>query len=402
MPPPRSYASFLPNSDLCLPCFRQTRVIRRVRYEFTSRNFHSTSSKLSNPPSDAPPTHGLVQLENRTLISLTGQDAPKFLQGLTTNNVDVERKRAWYSAFLNAQGRVLWDTIIYPRLDEGEWGCLIEVDASSANGLLAHLGRHKLRSKIRMKAIGEEYKLWQIWNDEHSDPSFAEWNTVLPESWENYKSFEDPRLRGLGHRLIIHRKFIDKFEPPHRPIPLINYTVRRYLRGVPEGPNETQPEHALPQESNFDHLNGIDFRKGCYVGQELTIRTQHTGVIRKRILPCQIYPSNSSPPLELTYIPDATSGERRPLGLASHIEKATDIKPIGGSKRSAGKWITGIANIGLALCRLETMTDIRVSAEGGPYKPDQEFSVGDYKIQAFVPLWLREKLQSESERKGID
>jgi hypothetical protein len=101
-------------------------------------------------------------------------------------------------------------------------------------------------------------------------------------------------------------------------------------------------------------------------------------------------------------MPDATGGERNLLGLASHIEKGTDIKPIGGSKRSAGKWIAGIANIGLALCRLETMTDIRVSAEGGPYKPHQEFSVGDYKIKAFVPQWLREKLQSESERKGID
>jgi folate-binding protein YgfZ len=324
------------------------------------------------------------------------------LQGLTTNNVDVERKQALYSAFLNAQGRVLWDTIIYPHVDEGKWGCLIEVDAVSVKALLAHLRRHKLRSKIQMNEVGEEYKLWHIWNDEVSNPdsALAEWNVL--ESWENYRSFEDPRLRDLGHRLIIHRKFMDKFEPLQNSIPLISYTARRYLRGIPEGPNEIQPEHALPQESNFDHLNGIDFRKGCYVGQELTIRTQHTGVIRKRILPCQIYLSNSSPPSELTYVPDSTGGERTPVGLASHIEKGADVKLIGGSKRSAGKWITGIANIGLALCRLETMTDIRVSAEGGPYKPHQEFSVGDYKIQAFVPLWLREKLQYESERKGID
>jgi len=318
--------------------------------------------------------------------------------------VDVERKRAWYSAFLNAQGRVLWDTIIYPHLEEGKWGCLIEVDASSANALLAHLRRHKLRSKIQMREVGEEYKLWQIWNDEFSnpDPALAEWNKLVPESWLDYNSFEDPRLRELGHRLIIHSKFMDKFELPQQPIPLINYTAHRYLHGVPEGVNEIQPEHALPQESNFDHLNGIDFRKGCYVGQELTIRTQHTGVVRKRILPCQIYPSDSSPPSELTYMPEGSGDEINPTDLASHIEKGTDIKPIGGSKRSAGKWITGISNMGLALCRLETMTDIRVSAEGGPYKPDQEFSVDNYKIKAFVPPWLRAKLQSESEQKGID
>jgi len=101
------------------------------------------------------------------------------LQGLTTNNVDVGRKLAWYSAFLNAQGRVLWDAIIYPRIEEGEWGCLIEVDASSANAFLAHLRRHKLRSKIQMNKVGEEYKLWQIWNDESSNPNLA---LAVPES----------------------------------------------------------------------------------------------------------------------------------------------------------------------------------------------------------------------------
>src|SRR5579871_707944 len=171
MPPPRLYTSFLLTSDLCLSCLRRTRTVRRVHI----RNFHRTPPRLSNP-SIAPPKHGLVQLENRTLISLTGQDASKFLQGLTTNNVDVERKTPWYSAFLNAQGRVLWDTIIYPRHVEGKWACLIEVDKASANALLAHLRRHKLRSKIQMNEVGEEYKLWQIWNDEfpNSDPALAD------------------------------------------------------------------------------------------------------------------------------------------------------------------------------------------------------------------------------------
>lgn len=86
-----------------------------------------------------------------------------------------------------------------------------------------------------------------------------------------------------------------------------------------------------------------------------------------------------------------------------------DIKRLagegGGSKRSAGKILGSVGNVGLALCRLEMMTDLRVSAEGGSYKEGQEFCVGGdegVRVKAFVPEWLRIKLEGERERKGID
>ena len=114
----------------------------------------------------------------------------------------------------------------------------------------------------------------------------------------------------------------------------------------------------------MDYLNGIDFRKGCYVGQELTIRTQHTGVIRKRILPVQLYDESESIPSKLEY-----SNKK-----SYDVQQGADIKAEGG-KRPAGKVLASVGNVGLALCRLENMTDMRVSAEGGSYKVGLEFFV---------------------------
>jgi folate-binding Fe-S cluster repair protein YgfZ len=147
-------------------------------------------------------------------------------------------------------------------------------------------------------------------------------------------------------------------------------------------------------ESNMDYLNGIDFRKGCYVGQELTIRTQHTGVIRKRILPVQLYTSTSTPPSELFY---------ESTGFA--VKPGADIKAEGG-KRPAGKFLASVGNVGLALCRLENMTDLRVSAEGGTWKKGMEFNItvaeGEQKVKvkAFVPEWLRLREQEKMERRA--
>ena len=121
----------------------------------------------------------------------------------------------------------------------------------------------------------------------------------------------------------------------------------------------------------------------------ITIRTQHTGVIRKRILPVQLYEAVASMPAELSY--ESTDFV---------VEKPVDIKAQGG-KRPAGKLLASVGNIGLALCRLENMTDLRVSAEGGTWKEGTEFSVaGDLKVKAFVPPWLRTREQEKMDRRA--
>ena len=390
MPPPRAALLFSPPRFVCARCLRRTQTDYRLR-----SSFHNSPPGFSIPTH--PQTSGIVELSNRTLISLSGQDAPKFLQGLTTNNVDVQNQNAWYTGFLEAHGRILWDAIIYPQLDEnGQWACLIEVDADTSQSFVKHLSRHKLRSKVQVRSAGEDYSLWAVWDD----------NTLSQDALQSLKDHlavvaPDPRLPILGLRLIqaLRRNSNVPQTLPTAASPLASYTLRRYLHGVAEGPSELPPSSALPQESNLDYLHGVDFRKGCYVGQELTIRTQHTGVVRKRVLPVQLYGSAAPPPSRLAYAPEDFG-----------VRPGADIKRVGGaaataSKRSAGRVLAAMGNVGLALCRLEVMTDVRVSAEGGSYQPGQEFCVGgdeDKKIVAFVPAWLRERLDGEREKKGIE
>jgi hypothetical protein len=137
-------------------------------------------------------------------------------------------------------------------------------------------------------------------------------------------------------------------------------------------------------EVNIDLAQGIDFKKGCYVGQELTIRTKHTGVVRKRILPVQLDFSSNAPASTLS------------------LETGTDIKQLddtGALKkgRAAGKLVASIGDVGLALCRLEMMTPMRISAEGGSYKEGMEFGMsgGDdwhvVKVKPILHQWFEER-----------
>jgi folate-binding protein YgfZ len=289
---------------------------------------------------------------------------------------------------------VLWDTLIYPYGQDGngDQQYLIEVDAAEVSSFIKHLKRHKLRSKIATRDVQDEWNVWAVWQTKDEPP------TSPPAEEEDIIHTLDPRLPALGARILLGRGSpanMRSYETLSE-TSLDEYTIRRYLHGIPEGQKEILRETALPMESNMDYLNGIDFRKGCYVGQELTIRTQHTGVIRKRILPVQLYASDSAIPDELSYSP----------AKQFNIDPGTDIKAQ-GAKRPAGRFLASVGNIGLALCRLENMTDLRVSAEGGTYKEGIEFSVAsagegsaNVKVKAFVPEWLRIREQEKVERRA--
>jgi len=139
----------------------------------------------------------------------------------------------------------------------------------------------------------------------------------------------------------------------------------------------------------------VSFTKGCYVGQEMTIRTKHRGVVRKRILPCELYACEDAAPAELEYRPVISDS----VGDASEVPAETSIGRVGRKGRSAGKWLRGIGNVGLALCRLEIMTDVVLPGEGaaGAYQAGDEFVVDagegmQVKIKAFVPGWMRDGL----------
>ena len=359
----------------------------------SSRRHLSSAAKLP------PPATGFAHLENRALISIHGRDSAHFLQGLSTNSIKTTSPspRGFFSAFLNAQGRVLHDVFIYPadhspgyresvggEMYEGP-GFIIDVDRAHAEILRAHLRKFKLRAKINLRILDPgEWDVWGAWGggDMAQDDSLAEAQDI---------GCVDPRAPGMGRRLVVHRGTRPQFEGEE--LPVMSYDVRRIMMGVPQGHQEILSGEALPQESDIDYMGGIDFRKGCYVGQELTIRTHHTGIVRKRILPVQLYELDEKAPESLQYDPTTS------LSTPTSTQNISRVNTRG---RSAGKWLTGVGNIGLALCRLETMTNTRLTEEGSQWSPDHEFKMawqpeeerqgGELKIKAFVPQWHRNQI----------
>lgn len=304
------------------------------------------------------------------------------------------RTSGFYTAFLNAQGRILNDVFIYPDFTSAkpEESWLIEVDAAEAEKLAKHIRRYRLRAKFEVRLLGREEKsVWSVWKDGH-DGWTAHGLSPTTNKSENEKSgngkvgCDDRRAPGMGRRLILPdgKKPEEDIEEVGEEV----YTVRRYLKGVPEGQDEIIREAALPQESNIDFMGGIDYRKGCYVGQELTIRTHHTGVVRKRILPIMFYGKDEKMPEAVEYDPGSEFG-------VEGIPRETSIGRFEKRGRSAGKFLVGVGNVGLGLCRLEIMTDALVQGEAGGYKEGDEFKVeweGEggiemVKVKALVPPW---------------
>lgn len=387
------------------------------------RSLATQASPTQQHPGPPPPT-GYAPLPNRSLIAVAGVDAPKFLQGLVTASVyqqppsppDTPRGDGFYTAFLTAQGRVLHDAFVHPNpqhygLSEAQArglppGCsfLVEVSRSQVDALFALMRRYKLRSKlVHRKVEPDEAFVYSYWNEAFSAAnSGSSSGDVLPEDLSRIGPgayvTRDLRAPDLGWRVVTGGEGkelqVDADECPRK-----TYTVRRFLRGVAEGPGEMVPDKTLPLDANIDLMGGVDFRKGCYVGQELTIRTKHRGVVRKRILPCVVYADGEPRPTELEYKP-ATPGA---LGT-ENVPSRTDIGPVSTSKkRPTGHWINGVGNVGLAMCRLQPMTDIELPGESAdspsPYDPETEFVLKweaeggrQLKVKPFVPNWIREKI----------
>ncbi|KAK7753450.1 ccr4 associated factor [Diatrype stigma] len=426
-------------------------------------------SPLSPPP---PPRSGYAHLTSRQLISVSGATAPQFLQGLITSSLvssSGPSAPGVYSGFLNTKGRVLQDVFVYPDAlrvgvaadddDSTTPAFLIEVDADQAAELARHMRRYMLRNKLKIRVLDPEgaggCAVWQVWDDDGggdaadggsgSTSSRLE-SLLLPSNGntnaKNAIVLRDDRCPGHGYRVLsstqpsslsslsspsadgglpLPAPVADRLGaaiPGFEPASDASYRVRRYLRGVAEGQAEILHGAALPLEANLDLMGGIDFRKGCYVGQELTIRTKHRGVVRKRILPCVLYEDNDEtpPPETLEYRPDFAL--RRPVGgggegdgvaAAQNIPADVDIGRYAETGRSLGNWMRGVGNVGLALIRLQSMTDVQLPGEvaTAPFDTSREFMIrwapeggGLVKVKAFVPEWLRRRLDESYKTHG--
>lgn len=409
---------------------------------------YSTSTSILPPP---PPPSGHTRLNHRRLLLLHGPDTTHFLHGITTASIQHGLTSGFYSTFLTAQGRILHDVFIYPcshsstytsRLPPAsststsytKWQAsdpafFIEVDATQTAALLKHLRRYKLRAKFEMRAVNEgEWDVYSYWEGEER---WTAHSSSIPNSEDlnGRIGARDARAPGMGHRLVLPGSINTKpdssadilSQTPEAP--LSSYHIRRILRGVPENQStgEIPSGSTLPHEMNIDLMSGIDFKKGCYVGQELTIRTQHTGIVRKRVLPVMLYASGAAPPTQLEY----TSKSESNNGSTPEVVRGRNILPLdtnAASKtrpRPAGKILTSVGNIGLGLCRIEKMTDVVLTAEGSGWSQDEEFYLpareedrdegkemdkheGGVRIKAFVPDWIRNQIKVREPQRRVE
>ncbi|XP_066585341.1 putative transferase CAF17 homolog, mitochondrial isoform X2 [Prorops nasuta] len=247
-------------------------------------------------------------LLNKSVLRLRGKESAEFLQGLTTNDMSIFKNGATniYSLFLNTKGKLLFDTFIYKTPETNTF--YIECDSNISEQLQEHLKIYKVRRKIDIEQIDNKVKIWTLYDMfedtvNHISPSeqvetisnglIFPCNMLNSEANKHIENiiYTDPRLPELGFRILCNSKFqkndiqkflncnLYNFTTPY------DYNVFRYKLGIGEGINDFPPKEAFPLESNFDYLHGISFHKGCYIGQELTARIYHTGVVRKRIMP---------------------------------------------------------------------------------------------------------------------
>lgn len=217
---------------------------------------------------------------SRSLIRCVGAkgETSQFLQGMITNDVNhLERESSCiYALFLNKAGRLLYDSIIYktsaPNEDKDSF--LIECDSSVASTLAKHLKLYRVRRKIDI-TVSDEHDLWCLQGSKED---------VKPS--KDITVFNDPRLKDIGLRIITSKNYNVKESLSNVEDGSIDeYTTHRYKLGICEGIVDLPPEKSFPLESNCDYMHGVSFHKGCYIGQELTARTHHTGVVRKRLMP---------------------------------------------------------------------------------------------------------------------
>jgi len=243
-----------------------------------------------------------AHLTHRSLIRVEGAESAVFLQGLVTNDVNLlvdKESSSLYCMFLNTGGRILFDSIICPGYQPNEF--ILEVDSSLVKAVVKHLNMYKVRRKLLIESISDS-SVYAVYNEDltsvnrSSDQPTTRSSEIGSTFCDGGKhaSFlppviqpdvlchPDPRLDLLGYRYL---NINAKAPETGYEVSVDVYNEHRYKLGVPEGKLEIIPTKALPLEHNMDYLHGVSFHKGCYIGQELTARTHHTGVIRKRILP---------------------------------------------------------------------------------------------------------------------
>jgi len=208
-------------------------------------------------------------LPSRAVLAIGGSDARKFLQGLITNDIGkVQGTHAVHAGLLSPQGKILFDFFVVATGD----GFLMDVARDRAGELAKRLAFYRLRAAVEI-------------DEDPSREVAACWGDI-PVQAAGAIIYADPRLPALGYRVLL-KKGTGLAGLGCAVATEQDYHAFRIGLGVPEGGRDYTFGDAFPHEALFDQLNGVDFEKGCFVGQEVVSRMEHRGTVRKRIVPVQ-------------------------------------------------------------------------------------------------------------------
>ncbi|MGB7203962.1 MAG: folate-binding protein [Anderseniella sp.] len=242
-------------------------------------------------------------LSDRRLIEIKGDQTLAFLQDLVTANVaDLIPGQAAHTGLLTPQGKILFDFFVLAI----EGGVLIDCQKFDVDNLVQKLSMYRLRRALTIKRV-DEFAVAAVWGD-----------VAEPEIPGGYM-FQDPRNPDLGYRVIAPAKEISELGG----LPVTAYASHRYTLGIADAA-EIGAGQLFPHEANYDQFGSVDFKKGCYIGQEVVSRMQHRGTARSRILAIECD----------TILPAAST-------------------KITGGEKTAGSVLAALGNRGLAVIRLD-------------------------------------------------
>lgn len=291
-------------------------------------------------------------LADRGVIRLDGPEAREFLQGLVSNDVRrVGPERAIYAALLSPQGKYLFDFIIA----EHDGALLLDTEAARLADLIRRLTMYKLRAKVTVADASGQFAvaaafgpdtLASLGFDAAAEAGSARAFAGSAGAFAGGVATVDPRLASLGGRLILPRDGVEaSFAAANLgPGTADEWDAWRLGLGVPDSSRDILIDKSFLLESNFEEMNGVDFNKGCYVGQETTTRSKFRGNVRKRIFRVEAAEGTVPPP-------------GTPL-MGAGVEA--------GSLREVGIMRSGRNGQGLAMVRLEELATAggTLTAEG--------------------------------------
>ena len=226
----------------------------------------------------------IILLEDRGLISITGGDTKNFLQNIITNDIDkVSFSSSIFSALFTPQGKYLFEFFLI----QSKNGYLLDCDNEFTKEIINYLLKYKLRSKIEITDISTDYVIGLISSGKFLDIQESENKTDDTIEFRDSPLFLDPRNKNLGARILssLEKLYLTIKKLDLKIVKPDIYFAKAHSLGIPIKGIKNLKDQLFGLEANFEELNAIDFKKGCYIGQENTARMKLKEKLRRRLLP---------------------------------------------------------------------------------------------------------------------